>query len=57
MLMKIMLTGFEPFGERAVNTSFEAVLRVKDTEDIEIKKKIGIRDGKRYKKTLFENII
>ncbi len=36
--MKILLTGFEPFGERAVNTSFEAVLRVKDTEDHNIRK-------------------
>ncbi|MBR7082417.1 MAG: pyroglutamyl-peptidase I [Clostridia bacterium] len=36
--MKILLTGFEPFGTRAVNTSFEAVLRMKDTEDHNIRK-------------------
>ena len=36
--MKILLTGFEPFGKNTVNTSFEAVLRVSDTDGLIIKK-------------------
>jgi len=36
--MKILLTGFEPFGKNTVNTSFEAVLRVRDTDGLIIKK-------------------
>lgn len=36
--MKILLTGFEPFGARTVNTSYEAVLRVKDAEGFDVKK-------------------
>lgn len=36
--MKILLTGFEPFGERTVNTSYEAVMRVRDADGFELKK-------------------
>ena len=36
--MKILLTGFEPFGERTVNTSYEAVMRVRDADGFELRK-------------------
>ena len=36
--MKILLTGFEPFGLRTVNTSYEAVLRVSDTDGLNVRK-------------------
>ena len=36
--MKILLTGFEPFGKNAVNTSYEAVLQVRNIEGLTFKK-------------------
>ncbi len=34
--MKILLTGFDPFGEDIINPSYEAIKRIKDFNDIDI---------------------